>query len=297
VQVFKHLDSRSLTTTIPLVCQHWKAAAACDQIWKPRCDPQLLAAVQQQTPGAAAPDTFLSLSSDASSTAVATLSTQVAAVRSLTTANNPATAAVKPHYTVALPLLHHAVHSFNLLRNPLFSAAVNADYSSSLLRCRSGGSSSNGGSGKAPAVLTSEQRKFAWVRPTGLQKHAAGVRSLFQCTSVHITQLLHAWLGCSRDTKRHTAEGDCLRMGACLCTATGDDSWEPHLGGGSSRSGSCSRAAASNTAAPSCNTSQWQQLPPAGLAVWTDEQYNLSIAATCHQRQQQWWWGQQQHWR
>jgi hypothetical protein len=51
IQVFKHLDSRTLTTTIPLVCQHWKAAAASDQIWKPRCDPQLLASVQQQTPG------------------------------------------------------------------------------------------------------------------------------------------------------------------------------------------------------------------------------------------------------
>jgi hypothetical protein len=59
------------------------------------------------------------------------------------------------------------VYSFNLLRNPLFLAAANADYSSSLLRSRSGISSSSGGSGKAAAVLTSEQRKFAWVTTVG----------------------------------------------------------------------------------------------------------------------------------
>lgn len=162
VQVFKHLDSRTLTTAIPLVCQHWKAAAACGQIWTPRCDPQLLASVQQQTPGAAASETSLGFSSDAASTASTTLSTQAVAVCSTAAANNPLLAATKPCYTVALPLLHHSVYSFNLLRNPQFLAAANADFSSSILRSRSG--SSTGGSGRAAAVLTSEQRKFAWVR-------------------------------------------------------------------------------------------------------------------------------------
>jgi hypothetical protein len=135
--VFKHLDTKALCTTIPLVCQHWRATAACDQLWTPRCDPLLLAAVQPQPPA--------------------------------DTASSAEAAAAGPCcYTVALPRLHHAVYTFNLLRNPLFLAAANAGYSSGLPRTRSGssGSSSDGGgsgSARPQAVLTPEQRKLAWV--------------------------------------------------------------------------------------------------------------------------------------
>lgn len=63
-----------------------------------------------------------------------------------------------------LPLLHHAVYSHNLLRNPLFLAAANADYSASmqqrLARMAAAGNSSTH---RPAAVMTAEQRKFAWV--------------------------------------------------------------------------------------------------------------------------------------
>lgn len=124
---------------MPLVCQHWRAAAACDQLWAPRCDPLLLSAVQPQP------------LADTASSAEA------------------APAGPRPCcYTVALPRLHHAVYTFNLLRNPLFLAAANAGYSSSLPRTRSGSSGSSSswdgsGSARPQAVLTPEQRKLAWV--------------------------------------------------------------------------------------------------------------------------------------
>lgn len=62
-----------------------------------------------------------------------------------------------------LPLLHHAVYSLNLLRNPQFHAAANGDFST-VLQQRWARMASARGHRPTAAVLTSEQRKLAWVR-------------------------------------------------------------------------------------------------------------------------------------
>lgn len=161
LQVFQHLDSKTLCTTIPLVCQHWKAAATSDQIWAPLCDPLLLAAVQRQVPAAAQAS---STKTDADASTAAPLSTApCTGTESLrNSVQCPAAVPARSCYSVALPLLHHAVYRYNLLRNPNFLEAANADYCTALQRTRSG-SSDTGVNGKPHAVLTIKQRKVAWV--------------------------------------------------------------------------------------------------------------------------------------
>jgi hypothetical protein len=166
LQVFKHLDSRTLCTSIPLVCQHWKAAAASDQIWAPRCDSQLIAVLDQQHPTADADGSDPKPAADANSRPglPSTQSSHASCMQaSQPCQHSPSFKTTQgPRHCVHLPLLHHAVYAFNLLRNPEFLAGANADYSTSLqqrlARIAAVGSS------QKPAMVTSEQRKFAWVR-------------------------------------------------------------------------------------------------------------------------------------
>lgn len=144
LQVFLHLDSRTLCTSVPLVSQHWRQTAASEQIWAPRCDPQLLAAVQQPCSHVLTQDPAAGAASNSRAA-------------DITPAIQLNTTAPRPTYSVQLPLLHFAIYGCNLLKNPLFQAAANADYSASLQRLRS----SSGG--RPPTILTAEQRKFAWV--------------------------------------------------------------------------------------------------------------------------------------
>jgi hypothetical protein len=166
VQVFKRLDSSTLCTSVPLVCQHWKAAAASDQIWAPRCDPQLLAVLNQQHPTAHAAGSDPNPAAGAASTPAlsSTQGSHASCRQALQPCQHSRSCRTTPGpcHRVPLPLLHHAVYSFNLLRNPEFLAAANADYSASLQQCLARLAAV--GSSQKPAMVTSEQRKFAWVR-------------------------------------------------------------------------------------------------------------------------------------
>jgi len=153
VQVFQHLDSRTLCTTIPLICQQWRAIAASEQLWAKRCDLQLLSALQKHH--ALHTSTYPQTSEPYSNKS----DSRAACAQPGTTCGEALTPLCSTQYVVRLPLLHHAVYSCNLLRNPLFLAAANTDQSM-LQRWRP---SSAGSSWKAQAVLTDKQRKFAWV--------------------------------------------------------------------------------------------------------------------------------------
>lgn len=153
MQVFQHLDSRTLCTTIPLICQHWRVTAASEQLWAKRCDLQLLSALQKHH--ALHTSTF-SLTPEPYSNKS---DSRAACAQPGTRCGEALTPLSSTQYVVRLPLLHHAVYGCNLLRNPLFLAAANNDQSM-VQRWRS---SSAGSSWKAQAVLTDKQRKFAWV--------------------------------------------------------------------------------------------------------------------------------------
>jgi hypothetical protein len=111
--VFKHLDSGTLCGSASLVCEAWRAVAESQQLWRARCDAELVQAVAGAT------------------------------------RQQAATAALR------LPLLHHAVYDCNLLRNPAFGEAANTRDSP----CAGGGRQPT----CSVALLTSAQRRFAWV--------------------------------------------------------------------------------------------------------------------------------------
>lgn len=141
-QVYKYLDSKTLYTSVPLVCKQWRTTAADWQLWTLRLPEHVVI--------------------------VATTYAEATAAGSDTADCHYAVTKPSIEPSVNWPLLHQAIYSKNLLRNPEFIQSQNLlHFILPRLRAASQISSTEGAGCDTRiqcSVISNEQRRLAWVR-------------------------------------------------------------------------------------------------------------------------------------